>query len=537
MDYSSAKGWPFVEAQKIVQRVEQSSKSHVLFQTGYGPSGLPHIGTFGEVARTSWVRQAFSKISNRPTRLLVFSDDMDALRKVPENVPNEQMLQNYLGMPLTKIPDPFGTHNSFGEHNNAKLCEFLDRFGFEYEFASATDYYTSGKFDQALLLMLAKHQEIVDIIAPTLGAERRASYSPFLPIHPESGEVMQVSMDELNIESGTVTWTDPRSGQQYQTPVTGGACKAQWKADWALRWHALGVDYEMSGKDLIDSVKLSSQICKVLGSSAPINLTYELFLDEQGHKISKSKGNGISIEQWLTYGNPNSLNVFMYANPGSAKRLHKDVIPRAVDDWMSHVQALRENPHNTQNPAWHIHQGCVNGVETSPVTYATLLNIAGMVNTSDPKILWTYLQKYVPHADAESCSLLNDLVVKACAYWADWIAPTRHFRAPTHEEAQALSSLVTMLKSHQLAIEQLPAGSSRETEIQTLVFEAGKRPPFLVKHPKTGEWGAGKAWFQAIYEVLLGCSQGPRFGGTVAALGIDTTCEKINQALAKAENR
>src|ERR1700733_5870571 len=351
--------WPFREAERVAERLKQKGKEFALFETGYGPSGLPHIGTFGEVARTSWVRKAFTELTGLPSKLLAFSDDMDGLRKVPDNVPNKEMLKQFLGRPLTKVPDPFGTHESFGAHNNARLRSFLDSFGFDYEFASSSDYYQSGKFDDALLHVLARHAEIVEIIRPTLGPERRATYSPILPIHPRTGIVMQVPIEQVDVANGTVIWLDPDTGVRFETAVTGGAAKLQWKADWAMRWYALDVDYEMSGKDLIDSVKLSSSIGRALGAEPPVCLTYELFLDENGQKISKSKGNGLSVEQWLTYAPPESLAQFMYHAPQRAKRLFFDVIPRAADDYINNVAVLPEAEDKHANPAWHIHGGKV----------------------------------------------------------------------------------------------------------------------------------------------------------------------------------
>ncbi len=247
--------WPFEEARKLVARLKKKPTDEVLFETGYGPSGLPHIGTFGEVARTSMVRHAFHVLTDDKikTRLLAFSDDMDGFRKVPDNVPNKEMLTAHLGKPLTRVPDPFSNeYPSFGHHNNARLRAFLDRFGFDYEFASATDYYTSGRFDAAMLRLLEVYDKAMDIILPTLGPERRATYSPFLPISPKTGQVLYVPMVERNVKKGTIVYVDPEYGEKVETAVTGGHVKCQWKADWAMRWFALGVDYEMAGKDLIE---------------------------------------------------------------------------------------------------------------------------------------------------------------------------------------------------------------------------------------------------------------------------------------------
>lgn len=528
-NFENIRAWPFEEATKLAQRLAATGKGEALFETGYGPSGLPHIGTFGEVARTSWVRRAFTKLTGMPSRLIAFSDDMDGLRKVPDNIPNREILVPHLGKPLTRIPDPFGTHPSFGAHNNARLRGFLDEFGFEYEFASSTDYYASGRFDAALLRMLNLHEEVRAVILPTLGPDRRATYSPFLPIHPRSGVVMQVPMDAVNPEAGTLIWRDPETGERFETPVTGGHCKAQWKADWAMRWHALGVDYEMSGKDLIDSVKLSSRICRVLGSEPPVSFTYELFNDAEGQKISKSKGNGLTIEQWLRYGPPESLAQFMFASPGSAKRLYREVIPRAVDEWLAQLAKLRASP-DPANPAWHIHGGEVPDFAPPPVSYATLLNLAGIANTDDPARLWAYLRRYHPALAPESEPVLAGLVRNACAYWRDFIAPERRFRAATPEEAEAMRGLIAIMHERAPQFDALAPGAEREAAMQNAVYDAGRRPPFAVPN-KDGSMGVGRTWFSALYEVLLGKSDGPRFGGTIAVMGVPETVALIEAAL------
>src|SRR5437899_4277721 len=262
--------WPFEEARKIVARLKKTPKDEVIFETGYGPSGLPHIGTFGEVARTTMVRHAFRVLTDDrvKTRLIAFSDDMDALRKVPDNVPSKDMLAGHLGKPLTRVPDPFGTHESFGAHNNARLRAFLDAFGFDYEFASSTDYYTSGRFDAALMRVLERIEEVMAVMLPSLREERAASYSPFLPICPRTGAVLYVPIMARDVKTGTISYDDPETKERVTLPVTGGHCKLQWKPDWAMRWFALVIDYEMAAKDMIDSVKLSRKICSVLGGTA-----------------------------------------------------------------------------------------------------------------------------------------------------------------------------------------------------------------------------------------------------------------------------
>jgi lysyl-tRNA synthetase, class I len=507
------KAWPFEEARKVANRLAATGKDHALFETGYGPSGLPHIGTFGEVARTTWVRNAFTHLTRLPSRLLAFSDDMDGLRKVPDNIPNKDMLAPYLGKPLTKIPDPFGTHESFGAHNNARLRAFLDSFGFDYEFASSTDYYHEGRFDAALVRILECYDAVMAVILPTLGPDRRATYSPILPIHPNTGVVMQVPMQHIDPVAGQVTWQDPATGETFTTSVKGGACKLQWKADWAMRWYALGVDYEMSGKDLIDSVKLSTRICRVLGGKPPETMTYELFLDQDGQKISKSKGNGLSVEDWLTYAPNESLAQFMYNQPQRAKRLYFDVIPRAVDEYVGNLDKLRAQA-DPSNPAWHIHAGRLPNHAGSPISFAMLLNLASVVNAETPDILWGFIRRYVPGATAETQPLLARLADHAVAYYRDFVRPEKQYREPSAMEREALQDLATTLA-------QLPDNSA-ET-IQNAVFEVGKRHPF----PDL------RTWFSCLYQVLLGQKEGPRFGGFVALYGVQETIALIQSALTR----
>ena len=399
-----AKAWPFEEARKVLKRLKgkDPAKGYVLFETGYGPSGLPHIGTFGEVARTTMVRRAFEALSDVPTRLIAFSDDMDGLRKVPANVPNAELLEANLHKPLTAVPDPFGAHESFAHSNNARLCAFLDQFGFEYEFMSSTETYRSGRFDDMLLTMLERFDEVMKIMLPTLGAERRATYSPFLPISPKTGAVLQVPTLARDPAAGTITFRD-EDGELLEVPVTGGCVKIQWKPDWALRWAALGVDYEMAGKDLIDSVTQSSKICKALGQPAPEGFNYELFLDEKAEKISKSKGNGLSIEEWLSYGSPESLSLFMFQKPKTAKRLFFDVIPKAVDEYHQHLRAYPDQTpaQRLENPAWHIH-GPTPPASDMEVSFSMLLNLASAAAAEDKDVLWGFIRKYAPDASPKS---------------------------------------------------------------------------------------------------------------------------------------
>ena len=518
---NQSKAWPFEEARRLIKRLERvdsTGEKTVVFETGYGPSGLPHIGTFGEVARTSMVRHAFDVLSEgkRKSRLVCFSDDMDGLRKVPTNVPNQEMMARYLDMPLTKVPDPFDAgHESFAHHNNARLRVFLDRFGFEYEFLSATECYASGMMDETLLAMLAAYDKVMDIILPTLGKERQATYSPFLPVCPRSGKVLQVPMIERDVARGTVVYADPETGEKVETLVTGGNVKCQWKADWAMRWTALGVDYEMAGKDLIDSVTLSSKICRALGGTPPEGFNYELFLDEKGEKISKSKGNGLTIEDWLNYASPESLSLFMFQKPKTAKRLFFDVIPKAVDEYVQYVGAYdkQDAKQKLDNPAWHIHLGAPPNVDV-PVSFALLLNLVSASNAHDRSVLWGFIRRLAPDATPDNHPLLDQLVGYAVRYYDDFVKPTKTFRTATPDEHKALEAL-------DAALAEAAPDADAET-LQSLVYEAGKANGFADNL---------RDWFKAIYEVLLGASQGPRFGSFIALYGVKETRELIARGL------
>jgi lysyl-tRNA synthetase, class I len=511
-----AKAWPFQEAKALLKRLGNRvpEKGYVLFETGYGPSGLPHIGTFGEVARTLMVRHAFEKMSDIPTRLFAFSDDMDGLRKVPDNIPEQEMVTEHLGKPLTAIPDPFGTHASFGAHNNARLCAFLDDFSFDYEFVSATECYTTGRFDETLMKVLGHYEDVINVILPTLGAERQATYSPFLPLCPKTGRVLQVPVISHDAGKGTIVYEN-EDGERVETLVTGGKCKLQWKADWAMRWAALDVDYEMSGKDLIDSVKLSGRICRILEGKPPAGFTYELFLDDKGEKISKSIGNGLSVEEWLRYAPPESLSQFMFQKPKAAKRLYFDVIPRQVDDYLQHLSGYpdQEPARQIENPTWHIHRGPP-PAEDAHLSYNILLNLASVCHTEDPSVLWHFISRYRPDASPETAPMLDKLAGYAINYYRDFVKPAKLYRAPDDQERAAMEDLRSSLQG-------LDGGSDAET-IQTEVYEIGKRHEFENL----------KDWFKCLYEVLLGQSQGPRMGSFIALYGIGETVDLIGRALA-----
>ncbi|QNQ12143.1 lysine--tRNA ligase [Sphingomonas alpina] len=510
-----SKAWPYEEARKLLKRYpDGKTNGPVLFETGYGPSGLPHIGTFNEVLRTTMVRNAFHALSDTPTKLIAFSDDMDGLRKVPDNVPNKDMLAQYLGKPLTRIPDPFGTHDSFAAHNNAMLRDFLDRYGFEYEFASSTDYYTNGRFDDALKSVLRHYQAILDVMLPTLRADRQATYSPVLPISPKSGIVLQVPVEVIDTDAGTIAFMD--EGERIEQSILGGKAKLQWKVDWAMRWVALGVDYEMAGKDLIDSVVQSSKITRVLGGRPPEGFNYEMFLDEKGEKISKSKGNGLSIDDWLTYGPEESLAFYIYREPKKAKTLHMGVIPRAVDDYWQFRgnYAGQELKERLGNPVHHIHDGKLPTGEL-PVTFGLLLNLVSVMGDATKEQVWGYLGNYVKDADAARYPELDRLIDRALAYGRDFVTPTLKRRKPDGVEIAALERLDADLAA-------LPEGASAE-EIQNIVYEIGK----------TGGFETLRDWFKALYETLLGAEQGPRMGSFIALYGIANTRKLIAEALAR----
>jgi lysyl-tRNA synthetase class 1 len=543
-----AKSWPFEQARLLLERITRlrltdaerdlasalfaqgkfdearrtlpALNKPVIFQCGYGASGLPHMGTFGEAARPTMVRNAFRALTEDaiPTQLIVFSDDMDGFRKIPDNVPNRAMLEEDRDKPVTSVRDPFGEHESFGAHNNARLRAFLDGFGFDYTFMSSTETYKSGRFDEVLLRILQRFDAIQAIMLPTLGEERQATYSPFLPISPKTGRVLQVPTLERNVEAGTIVFAD-EDGTLTEVPVTGGHVKLQWRPDWAARWAALEVDFEASGKDLIDSVRVSNKIVKALGGEPPEVFHFELFMDELNQKISKSKGNGLTMEEWLRYGTPESLTYYMFQSPKSAKRLYFDVIPKATDEYLQQLDAFNRaradggNGPAVDNPAWHVHRGAP-PERGSPVSFSLLLNLVSAADASTKDILWGFLERYIPGATPASEPLLDQLAGYAINYYEDFVKPSKRFRAPDARERAAMEALVAKLKA-------LPAGADAEA-IQHEVFEVGKDAGF---EPLRG-------WFSALYEVLLGQSQGPRFGSFTAIFGVERTIQLIERALA-----
>ena len=533
----TSKAWPFEEARRVLKRYEKAppEKGYVLFETGYGPSGLPHIGTFGEVLRTTMIRRAFEVISDIPTRLICFSDDLDGMRKVPGNVPSQEALAEHLQKPLTSVPDPFGTHDSFGDHNNAMLRRFLDTFGFEYEFYSATEFYRSGQFDEVLLRACERYDDVMKVMLKSLREERRQTYSIFLPIHPETGRVLYVPMKHVDAAKGEITFDD-EDGREWTLPVTGGNVKLQWKPDFGARWAALGVDFEMYGKDHSTNTPIYDGICRILGQRPPEHFTYELFLDDQGQKISKSSGNGISIDEWLTYASTESLSYFMYLKPKTAKRLYFDVIPKAVDEYHQQLRAYatQDAAQRLNNPVYHIHGGAVPASDMV-VSFSMLLNLASASSAEDKETLWGFIRKYAPDATAETHPGMDQAAGHAVRYFQDFVKPAKVFRAPTDQERAALEDLAKALQDGDYARdliarknaivgkdEPLPEADFTDEEfLQSIVFAVGK----------VHEFEPLRDWFKAIYEVLLGASQGPRFGGFVALYGVEETVALIDKGL------
>ncbi len=511
----TSKAWPFEEARRLLKRYQKAppEKGYVLFETGYGPSGLPHIGTFGEVARTTMIRRAFEAISDIPTRLICFSDDLDGMRKVPGNVPNPAQLEPHLQRPLTSVPDPFGEYDSFGDHNNAMLRRFLDTFGFEYEFISATEFYRSGRFDSVLLRAAERYDEIMAVMLKSLREERRQTYSIFLPLHPETGQVLYVPMKEINASAGTITFDTPE-GEELTLPVTGGNVKLQWKPDFGARWAALDVDFEMYGKDHSTNTPIYDRICEILGGRKPEHFTYELFLDENGQKISKSSGNGLTIDEWLTYASTESLSYFMYQKPKTAKRMYFDVIPKAMDEYHQQLRAYQGQDLKARlnNPVWHIHSGDV-PESTQIVPFAMLLNLASVSGAADKEQLWGFIRRYAPEASPQSHPDLDAAAGFAVRYFNDFVKPTRVYRAPTEPEREALLELRAQLATYDGRIE--------DEALQSIVYAVGR-----------DRFDPLRGWFTALYEVLLGASQGPRFGGFIALYGVEDTVALIDRALA-----
>ena len=515
-DALESKSWPFEEAKKIIKRIGDN-KRNIIFETGYGPSGLPHIGTFGEVARTSMVRFALNVLNpDLKSKIICFSDDMDGLRKVPDNIPNKKILEDNLEKPLSSIPDPYGEFESYADHNNNLLKNFLDRFNFDYEFMSASVQYSSGSFDETLKEILKNYDSIQDIILPTLGEERRKTYSPFLPICQDTGKVLMAKVIEVDQKNSSILYFDESKDKEIETSILSGNCKLQWKVDWAMRWMALGVDYEMAGKDLIESVTLSGKICRALDKRPPEGFNYELFLDENGEKISKSKGNGITIDEWLRYASPESLSLYMYQKPKRAKKLSFDVIPKAVDEYQTFLAKYNDQTsiEKLNNPVFHIHNGSPLVFEI-PITFSLILNLVNASQADNTETLWGFIKSYIGEISEESKAYIDRLLEYAIFYFNDFILPKKKYREPSEEECKLLNMLLDKLQ-------KLDENVDTET-IQTIFYDIGKE----------ANYESLREWFLALYQILLGQDQGPRLGSFVKLYGIDKTCTLIENASLK----
>jgi len=521
--HNDLKSWPFKEANEIIKQnggflnFTIPEKKHILFETGYGPSGLPHIGTFGEVVRTTMVQNAFQSIIDCPTKLITFSDDMDGLRKIPENVPKKEMLKEYIGQPLTSVPDPFEKYESFGQHNNEKLMSFLNDFNFKYSFVSSTQQYRSGAFDETIKLILENYQKILEIILPTLRSERRETYSPFLPISEITGKVLQVKIDEYRPSKQTIIYKDPENNKKFETLVTGGNCKLQWKVDWAMRWMALGVDYEMCGKDLAESVNLASKICKIVNKQPPVNFIYEMFLDEKGEKISKSIGNGISVDQWLRYASPESLSLYMFQKPKSAKKLFFDVIPKTTDEYLNHLNSFSKLDELKQfdSPIWHIHKDRVPNHKTE-ISFNSLINLVSICNSDNKKIIWNFVKKYDPTLNENSDLVFDRLIEYSLNYYKDFILPQKKYLKVSEKEKIIFEDILDLLENH-------TDYKDTAEEIQTKLYEIGKKYEFENL----------KEFFKLVYKVLLGQEKGPRLGSFIKLYGVEETIHSIKKILDK----
>jgi len=511
----STSSWPFVEIRKLLKDRKDliKSKNKITFQTGYGPSGLPHIGTFGEVARTTMMINALNHIQNIETDLITFSDDMDGLRKVPDNVPNNKILHENLGKPLTSIPDPFNKFDSFGKHNNEMLKDFLNKFNFKFNFKSSTENYKNGNFNNSLMRVLEKYEEIMEIILPTLRSERKKTYCPFLPICPTTGKVLEIPLLEMNKKNGTIIFDN--NGKKLETQITNGNCKLQWKVDWAMRWFTFDVDFEMYGKDLIESAILSNKICRILGKRPPNGFAYELFLDEKGEKISKSKGNGITIDQWLRYASPESLSLYMYQNPTRAKKLYSEVVPKAVDEYLSLIEnfSKQEIKEKLLNPVWHVHNGNP-PKEKIVMTFSMLLNLVGSSNAENKEILWKFIQRFHTDIKPESYPILNELTKYAINFFKDKVEPNKKYKVPNESEKKALINLSKKL--------ELITQDMKPEDIQTVVYSTGKENGYEKKL---------REWFILIYEVLFGSEDGPRMGFFISFFGVRETVNLINEKI------
>jgi lysyl-tRNA synthetase class 1 len=516
--------WPFIEAQKIAARVKkQDLPDPIVFETGFGPSGLPHIGTFAEVARTVFVKNAFEHLTGRPAVIYAFCDDMDGLRRVPKNLPNQDRLAEHLGKPLSAIPDPFGCCESYSDHMENELVKLLNHYKFDYQLKSSTREYKSGVFNPGLHLILENAEPIKQIIIPTLKEENRENWSPFFPVCANCGRIYTTRVTGYFPEQDTISYECVESfgdefkvqgcGHKQETSILDGAVKVGWKVDWALRWFSYQVTYEMYGKDLIDSALQSGRIKRLLGGWPPEGMTYEMFLSEEGKKISKSIGEGLSIDTWLKYAPIESLLYYLFQNPRKQRRLYFDIIPKNVDEYLAELvryPGLSEKD-KSDSVLWQIERsGHDVPVYTSGINFSLINNLISGMGSDNKNLLLDYLKRYDPKV-SENKKTVSDLLDSGLNYFRNFIEPQKKYRKPTREEAEILKELKSRLDQYK---------GEDEDEIQAMVFDVardkGIEPPDL---------------FKTIYQVLLGQDRGPRFGTFTKLIGKDRMKDLIQEKI------
>ncbi|MFH2218432.1 MAG: lysine--tRNA ligase [Pseudomonadota bacterium] len=515
----SYKCWPFKEADKLRKRYTETPNIPVRFETGFGPSGMPHIGTFAEVARTTWVRHAFEFLTRWPTQLIAFSDDMDGLRKVPLNLPQQEMLTENLGRPLCRIPDPFGECESYSAYMNNKLREFLDSYSFDYTFQSSHEAYTRGDFNDGLSVILQKVEDVKAIILPTMSEAKRANWSPFFPICENCGRINSTQVTGYDIENNAIDYSCEQEegevkscGHKGTASIFNGKVKVGWKIDWALRWYSYDIGYEMYGKDLIESARLSGKICRLMGKQPPTGLFYELFLDAKGRKISKSVGKGLTIDSWMSYAPLESLLFYIFQNPKQAKRLFWGIVPRSVDDYLSNLIQYRsmDPEDHPESTIWHL----FNKGETVPsynaaINFSLINNLISAVGADDIDLILEYLKRYDSSMEKYG-TVIEDLVKKAMNYYRDFILPDKKYRTPTEKEKKMFNALRNELAEYD---------GDDENELQSLPFNVVRA---FDESPKN--------FFKMFYEVLFGQERGPRFGTFVRLVGKEKALSLLDSA-------
>ncbi len=513
--------WPYEEARRLAERVSSYPPERaVIFESGFGPSGLPHLGTMGEVLRPAYVQHAFQVLGQvleeadsssaayrRPSRLVVFIDDMDGLRKVPESIPNREASAAFLGQPVSRIPDPFGEcHPSFAAHMIALLEKFLEPVEVSYELMRSSEMYASGRFDDALKLILEKHAEIIRIVTPTLREENRAGWSPVMPLCPACGQINSTLVTAYHPERATVEFSCERSfggshgcGFRGEQSVLGGKAKVQWKVDWALRWYMLSVDYELYGKDLIDSARLSGQILRLLGGRPPLGFAFEMYLDEEGHKVSKSIGRGVGVEQWRRYAPIEVLKYFLILNPRRARKLFLESIPQYTDEYLDALRAwgAADRRARRNSPLEFVLQSQSARRFNSTLSFGLVMNLVAALGSSERELIWRYLVHYDPaiEGDADTMKLTRELMECALNFYRDFIEPAKFHYTPSDGEREQLRALSAWLAQN---------GEAGAEDIEKAIYELGRQ-----HYDKPGKI------FPLLYRVILGQERGPRLGAFI----------------------